>query len=759
MSKFIIEIRTKGFTTAEATLKRTTNQTRKFARASNKAATAGATFRREVSAIRNNMLLYAFAIGGTIAALGRFVKASSDAKEQFDQFNIVFGDFAPKAEAFALSIQSSFGIAKSEMVSLLAGLQDTFVPLGFSREKASELSMSIAQLSLDVGAFKNIATGDVAKRMTSALIGNHEAVRELGISLTEHTIKQEAMRLGIIEANEEMTQEAKIMGRISLIAKGTTDAVGNAALTQHEFASRLRGTQGRLLSTAEALGDVIKPFALLTLNIVDSVANLRSFVIILGGVTIALGAYYQATIIATLATLRFQGVLRRNVIIAALTGLAVLADKMVGFGKTAEEAAPKVKSLDELVQDLANSNLSLTGGAAEAAKKLEDQKKAVEELQESLRKSEDALELRLVLMSEDTELGKARAAALINENRFLTINETLMLQQIDAMIAKNAASKEQIRIDKDAATAAAERAKAETAAFLDQIDMNDRKVAIDQEAAIIQKSLDGANDLQIEKMNIVKSGLESLAAAQPNVHGQYAVMSANVTDFTQALDLQTLGINTSDTATLALLQSIINLTNAKLTEADASAIEKAAEEAATTAKQNAATATRKVNQTTADVAAQQRFAASAIIATAGAFKTLSDSSATAGQKMSTVLQTVGSLLMMMGGPAAIGGAALQATSMFVGHTGGLIRNNGIQRFATGGMVQGEDNVPIMAQAGEFIMRRSAVQQIGVQNLANMNNGGSAGVTVNIQGNMIGNEEFVRGTLIPEINKSVRGNLA
>ena len=68
-------------------------------------------------------------------------------------------------------------------------------------------------------------------------------------------------------------------------------------------------------------------------------------------------------------------------------------------------------------------------------------------------------------------------------------------------------------------------------------------------------------------------------------------------------------------------------------------------------------------------------------------------------------------------------------------------------------------IPIMAQAGEFIMRRSAVQQIGVQNLANMNNGGSAGVTVNIQGNMIGNEEFVRGTLIPEINKSVRGNLA
>ncbi len=94
------------------------------------------------------------------------------------------------------------------------------------------------------------------------------------------------------------------------------------------------------------------------------------------------------------------------------------------------------------------------------------------------------------------------------------------------------------------------------------------------------------------------------------------------------------------------------------------------------------------------------------------------------------------------------------------HTGGYIRDDKtIQRFATGGVVQGEDNVPIMAQAGEFVMSRNAVQSIGVENLAQMNQTGSAGVTVNIQGNMIGNEEFVRDTLIPEINRTVNQGLA
>tara|TARA_R100000231_G_scaffold78441_3_gene60717 strand:+ start:5516 stop:7258 length:1743 start_codon:yes stop_codon:yes gene_type:complete len=94
------------------------------------------------------------------------------------------------------------------------------------------------------------------------------------------------------------------------------------------------------------------------------------------------------------------------------------------------------------------------------------------------------------------------------------------------------------------------------------------------------------------------------------------------------------------------------------------------------------------------------------------------------------------------------------------HTGGYIRDDKtIQRFATGGVVQGEDNVPIMAQAGEFVMSRNAVESIGINNLARMNRTGNAGVTINIQGNMIGNEEFVRDTLMPEINRTVNQGLA
>jgi len=148
--------------------------------------------------------------------------------------------------------------------------------------------------------------------------------------------------------------------------------------------------------------------------------------------------------------------------------------------------------------------------------------------------------------------------------------------------------------------------------------------------------------------------------------------------------------------------------------------------------------------------------ASGILMAANAMQTLkSDAEVTAGQ----MIRIMGSIISLIPG-GQIPGAIIQGIGMMTAHTGGLVKDNGIQRFAQGGQVQGEDNVPILAQAGEFIMKRSAVQNIGVQNLANMNRTGNAGgVTINISGNMIGNDEFVRDNLIPEIQKVSNQGLA
>ena len=90
------------------------------------------------------------------------------------------------------------------------------------------------------------------------------------------------------------------------------------------------------------------------------------------------------------------------------------------------------------------------------------------------------------------------------------------------------------------------------------------------------------------------------------------------------------------------------------------------------------------------------------------------------------------------------------------HKGGHIKEDGnIQKFATGGVVQGQDNVPILAQAGEFVMQRSAVESVGLETMNRINQGGGAGsVVINVSGNVM-SQDYVEGELADQLKTAIR----
>jgi hypothetical protein len=232
----------------------------------------------------------------------------------------------------------------------------------------------------------------------------------------------------------------------------------------------------------------------------------------------------------------------------------------------------------------------------------------------------------------------------------------------------------------------------------------------------------------------------------------YTTLKNTIGNSTEALTMESLGIKTENALVREQLEAIIDLVNKKLLLADANA-------KAAASSDSLSGSTIENNKRLREAAEAARETAGELNAVAGAIR-LVNSEADEKQKLQGFIQLLAGIVSasnpVAGGVLNVFGAIAGN----IGHTGGLVKNNGIQRFAAGGMVQGQDNVPILAQAGEFIMQRSAVQNIGVQNLAAMNSGQtSGGVTINIQGNMIGNDEFVRDNLIPQIKKASEQNLA
>jgi hypothetical protein len=80
----------------------------------------------------------------------------------------------------------------------------------------------------------------------------------------------------------------------------------------------------------------------------------------------------------------------------------------------------------------------------------------------------------------------------------------------------------------------------------------------------------------------------------------------------------------------------------------------------------------------------------------------------------------------------------------------------MQKFESGGLVGGrrhsQGGTVIEAEQGEFVMSRNAVQSIGVETLNQMNQGGGAGITVNISGGVV-DESYINNELIPALNKA------
>ena len=72
----------------------------------------------------------------------------------------------------------------------------------------------------------------------------------------------------------------------------------------------------------------------------------------------------------------------------------------------------------------------------------------------------------------------------------------------------------------------------------------------------------------------------------------------------------------------------------------------------------------------------------------------------------------------------------------------------------GGRRHSQGGTIIEAEQGEFVMSRDAVSRIGVNNLEAMNSGGG-GMTINVQGSVIGTEEFVESVLLDQIKEGLR----
>lgn len=212
---------------------------------------------RTMAKTGKNMSL--FVTGPIVAAGVAAVKAASDFEEMRSKFNVVFGDFANEAERWADGFSSAVNRSRADVMGWMASLQDTFVPLGFARDASADMSKALAQLTVDVASFNNVAESDVLRDFQSALVGNTETVRKYGVIITQAQLSQELMNMGVEGGVQAATEQQKVLARMNIILKGTTDAQGDATRTAGSFANVMRGMKAAIQDLFINFGNLLLP--------------------------------------------------------------------------------------------------------------------------------------------------------------------------------------------------------------------------------------------------------------------------------------------------------------------------------------------------------------------------------------------------------------------------------------------------------------------------------------------------------------------
>jgi hypothetical protein len=190
-----------------------------------------------------------------------FLDAASDAEEMTSKFNAVFRENAVQVQAWAESYGNAIGRSTEQLMEMGASVQDTFVPMGFARDEAAEMSKQLTTLAVDVASFNNKLDEDVMRDFQSALVGNTETVRKYGIVITQVQLGQELVNMGIAKGVKGASEAEKVQARLNLIMRGTTDAQGDAIRTADSYANQVKSLKGEFSELAVELGQIIMPIA------------------------------------------------------------------------------------------------------------------------------------------------------------------------------------------------------------------------------------------------------------------------------------------------------------------------------------------------------------------------------------------------------------------------------------------------------------------------------------------------------------------
>lgn len=217
--------------------------------------------------------------------LANAVAKFNDFYEATDLFNNAMGELSGQATELVNKMESLLGIDPTEAMTNIATIQSLATSFGLASDKAYILSKNLTQLAYDESSYWNKDTATTFTAIASAISGELEPIRRLGVDLSQARLQQELLALGFNKQVSSLSQADKAVLRYIAIMKQTTNIQGNLAQTISSPANMVRILKSEISQLAKAVGQLLYPaFKAILPVLIAAVDLIKEFVISLASV-------------------------------------------------------------------------------------------------------------------------------------------------------------------------------------------------------------------------------------------------------------------------------------------------------------------------------------------------------------------------------------------------------------------------------------------------------------------------------------------
>jgi hypothetical protein len=207
-----------------------------------------------------------------IVAMGAAaIKNASSLEETKNKVSVLFGEMTGDIMEWSKTSIDSVNMWQGKALDAASSMFMFGDAAGLGKKAATEFAKANVQLSADLSSFFDTSPDEALNAIAAAYRGEMEPIRRYNVLINQAAVEQKAVQMGLMGANGELSQQAKILAVNALIMEQTTAAQGDLARTSESVANQIRKAKEQIIQVSAEFGENLLPIVTKVLLVLNKV--------------------------------------------------------------------------------------------------------------------------------------------------------------------------------------------------------------------------------------------------------------------------------------------------------------------------------------------------------------------------------------------------------------------------------------------------------------------------------------------------------